>query len=286
MEEQSVENAQIRELAWSAHSDVGRFRSSNEDAFIALKVNGEGVYRLGKWGHDSNEQGDFVFAVSDGMGGANAGDFASRIVVDQIALLFPKVFKTYAAGMAVYFQDVLSELLSNIHGDIARLGASYSELDGMGATLSLCWVHANRVYWAHVGDSRIYHYRGDEGSQISQLTKDDTHIAWLLEKGEISAYEARNHPQKNLLQQVMGGKTQNLTPQFGEFLLNAKDRFLICSDGLTNGLFDSAINKALADADSFKIESEGQLAKALVEQSVLEDGKDNTTALCFQVSEA
>lgn len=280
-----MENILRKKIAWSAYSDVGRFRSSNEDAFIALKVNGEGVYRLGKWGEESNQDSDFVFAVSDGMGGANAGDFASRVVVDQIALLFPRVFKSYASGMSVYFQDVLSELLSNIHKDILKLGSAYSELNGMGATLSVCWIHSNRVYWAHVGDSRIYHYGGGEAGGISQLTKDDTHVAWLLEKGEISAYEARNHPQKNLLQQVIGGKTHNLNPQFGEFVLDMKDRFLICSDGLNNGLFDSAIAKYLADIGGFSSDREGRLARELVEQSVLEDGKDNTTALCFQVSE-
>jgi protein phosphatase len=87
------------------------------------------------------------------------------------------------------------------------------------------------------------------------------------------------------LQQVIGGKTQNLNPQFGEFILNKSDRFLICSDGLTNGLFDSAIAKNLAQGDAFSIKREERMAKALVEQSVAEDGKDNTTALCFQVSE-
>lgn len=272
-----------RTIAWTAHSDVGRFRSSNEDAFIALKVTGEGVYRLGKWGHDSNLEGDYVFAVSDGMGGAKAGDFASQIVVEQIALLFPKVFKSYAEGLTIYFQDVLSELLTNIHQAMTELGASYSELNGMGATLSLCWIHFDKVYWAHVGDSRIYHLGATE--TMSQLTKDDTHVAWMLEKGAISPYEARNHPKRNLLQQVIGGKTQNLNPQFGEFILNKSDRFLICSDGLTNGLFDSAIAKNLAQGDAFSIEREERMAKALVEQSVTEDGKDNTTALCFQVSE-
>ncbi|CAI8258517.1 MAG: PP2C-family Ser/Thr phosphatase [Puniceicoccaceae bacterium MED-G32] len=271
-------------LKWSAHTDVGRFRSNNEDSFLALQVNGEGVFRLGKWGEAEIGTSDFVFAVSDGMGGANAGEYASHLVAEQMTQLFPKVFQTQAQGMTVYFQDVLNELVTNVHSSLSDMGECYSELEGMGATLSLCWVRSDRLYFAHVGDSRIYHL--SKTGSFNQLSKDHTHIAWLKEKGEISDYEARNDPRRNILHQVIGGKTQRLNPQFGELVFESKDRLLICSDGLIEGLMDSALKRMLNFSNPiYEVKSEG-VAQAMVDESVREDGKDNTTALCFEVLDA
>ena len=126
---------------------------------------------------------DFVFAVSDGMGGANAGDYAGHLVRTNDPVV-PQGFQTQAQGMTVYFQDVLNELVSNVHEALSKMGEFYSELEGMGATLSLCWVRSDRLYFAHVGDSRIYHL--NEASSFNQLSIDHTHIGWLKEKGEIS----------------------------------------------------------------------------------------------------
>lgn len=271
-------------LKWSGHSDVGRFRSNNEDSFLALQVNGEGVFRLGKWGEAEIGTSDFVFAVSDGMGGANAGEYASHVVVEQMTQLFPKVFQTQAQGMTVYFQDVLSELVSNVHDAISKMGESYSELEGMGATLSLCWVQLDRLYLAHVGDSRIYHL--NEKEFFKQLTVDHTHVGWLKEKGKISDYEARTDPRRNVLHQVIGGKTQHLSPQFGELVFDSKDRFLICSDGLNEGLMDGALKRMLGyNAPLYSTEGPS-LSANMVDESVREDGRDNTTALCFEVVDA
>jgi protein phosphatase len=132
-----------------------------------------------------------------------------------------------------------------------------------------------------VGDSRIYHL--DQDDSFKQLTVDHTHIGWLKEKGKISDYEARNDPRRNILQQVIGGKTQHLSPQFGELIFDAKDRLLICSDGLNEGLMDSALKRMLKfDTPIYKDES-NVIAQRMVDESVREDGKDNTTALCFEV---
>ena len=76
--------------------------------------------------------------------------------------------------MTVYFQDVLNELVFNVHEALSKMGECYSELEGMGATLSLCWVRSDRLYFAHVGDSRIYHL--NEASRLGQLSIDHTHI--------------------------------------------------------------------------------------------------------------
>ena len=271
-------------LKWSAHTDAGRFRLNNEDSFLALQVNREGVFRLGKWGKVEIEMSDFVFAVSDGMGGANAGEYASSLVAEQMTKLFPKVFQIMAQGICVDFQDILNELVTNVHSSLTHMGKCYSELEGMGATLSLCWVRADRLYFAHVGDSRIYHL--SKTGSFNQLSKDHTHIAWLKEKGEISDYEARNDPRRNILHQVIGGKTQALNPQFGELVLKSKDRVLICSDGLIEGLMDSALKRMLNFQNPiYEVHSKG-VAQRMVDESVREDGKDNTTALCFEVLDA
>jgi protein phosphatase len=275
------ENREKKVLRWSGHTDVGRFRSNNEDSFLALQVNGEGVFRLGKWGEAEMGTSDFVFAVSDGMGGANAGDYASHVVAEQITQLFPKVFQTQAQGMTIYFQDVLNELVFNVHNSISKMGESYSELEGMGATLSLCWVHSDRLYFAHVGDSRIYHL--NETDSFNQLSIDHTHIGWLKQQGKISDYEARNDPRRNILHQVIGGKTQHLSPQFGELIFESKDRLLICSDGLIEGLMDSALKRMLKFNNPIHQDELNSVARTMVDESVREDGRDNTTALCFEV---
>ena len=142
-------------LHWSGVTDIGRFRPNNEDSFLAMKFNGHEVSYLGKTGEDSMEGADYVFAVSDGMGGARSGEFASRVAVDRITKLLPRSFRLNAAGIAGGFTDILLELYSAIHADMLQLGYSYQECAGMGATLSLCWFRPDWMYFAHIGDSRI-----------------------------------------------------------------------------------------------------------------------------------
>lgn len=272
-------SSRAESISWSGLTDVGRFRKENQDAFLALTLDGEGVCRLGKYGDGSLDAKDYIFAVSDGMGGANAGDFASRIAVDQITRLLPAAFRGSAMGMGMGFQDLLGEIFDAIHFELVKLGRSYEELSGMGATLSLCWVRPEWIYFAHIGDSRIYHLPKDGG--IRQVSEDHTHVGWLQRKGELSEIEARNHPGRNGLQQVLGGKNQNLQPHFGAIGHEAGDSFLICSDGLIEGLFNSGLERLIRKPGPY---DKGNPAERLVMESVRTDGKDNTTALVFQLS--
>jgi protein phosphatase len=120
------------EVHWSGLTHVGRIRKNNEDAFLALAVDGREVRFLGKTGQAPLDGSDFVFAVSDGMGGAKSGEFASRIAVDRITRLFPRAFRLGATGMGTGFADVLTELITSIHNDLIKLSYSYEECAGMG----------------------------------------------------------------------------------------------------------------------------------------------------------
>jgi len=266
-------------IQWSGLTDVGRFRKSNEDAFLALALNGEGVRRLGKYGEAELNESDYIFAVSDGMGGANAGEFASQITVEKITQLLPQSFSAAASGIAVGYQDLLGVLFDQIHRELTKMGQAYEELSGMGATLSLCWVRPGRVYFAHVGDSRIYHLPSAGG--IQQLSHDHTHVGWQQRQGELGETEARNHPGRNGLQQVLGGKNQKLRPQFGAVGFGAGDSFLICSDGLVEGLWDSGMQRLIRNPVK---DAPTEVAERLVSEAVQTDGKDNTTALVFEMT--
>src|SRR3954468_11123188 len=94
-------------LKWFGWTDVGKVRKNNEDSFLGLQFDAREVHHLGKIGEASLGQTDFVFAVSDGMGGAKAGEFASRVTVDKITRLLPRSFKQSAAGLSAGFEDVL-----------------------------------------------------------------------------------------------------------------------------------------------------------------------------------
>lgn len=267
-----------KHVTWFGETDAGRFRKNNEDSFLALALESDGVKRLGKHGTAKLKTRDFVFAVSDGMGGANAGDFASRIAVDKITRLLPKSFRSAAVGIQIGFQDLLEQLFHEIHAELLQMGRSYEELHGMGATLSLCWVRPGWIYFGHVGDSRIY-YLPKEG-RIAQISHDHTHVGWLYRNRQLTEHQARNHSGRNALQQVLGGKNQNLQPQFGAVNHVPGDRFLICSDGLVEGLFNSGMERIIRNADIAVGEDPAQ---KLVREAVQTDGKDNTTAVVFVV---
>lgn len=265
------------DLRWSGLTDTGRVRPNNEDTFLALKFDGHDVNYLGKDGQASLAGADFVFAVSDGMGGAHSGEFASKITIDRITRLLPRSFRLSAAGMASGFSDVFLELFSAIHTDLLNLGRSYAECAGMGATLSLCWFRPDWMYFGHVGDSRIYFLPREGG--LTQVTHDHTHVGWLRRKGELNEREARTHPRRNALQQALGAGNQFVEPHVGAVAHRPGDRFLICSDGLVEGLWDRRIEEIIRSTRTGGTSA----AKVLVDESVQNSGRDNTTALIIEI---
>jgi PPM family protein phosphatase len=238
------------------------------------------VHHLGRIGESSNAQCDFAFAVSDGMGGAKAGEFASRIAADKITKLMPRAFENRAMGMNAGFSDVLTELFVEAHQAMAYLGSCYEECHGMEATLSLCWFTPGWMYFGHIGDSRIYFLAADS-NELKQLSHDDTHVGWLLRNGKINEREARTHPRRNVLQKALGGSNQFVEPQVGAVAYNPGDLFLLCTDGLTEGLYNHQLVDLLREPEANELKA--STAHRLVDMAVQNDGRDNTTALVIRV---
>ncbi len=267
-------------LKWFGWTDRGKVRKNNEDSFLGLRFDAREVQRLGKIGASSLTQADYAFAVSDGMGGALAGEYASNIAVEKITTLLPRSFGQRAAGLSAGFEDVLTELFSQVHRALAYLGRSYEECHGMETTLSLCWFTPGWMYFGHIGDSRIYYLSKREGS-IRQLSHDDTHVGWLFRNGRINEREARSHPRRNVLQKALGGSNQFVEPQVGAVGYEPGDIFLLCSDGLSEGLYNHHLVELLRPATPHG-DTENP-AQRLVLEAVKNDGRDNTTAVVVEV---
>ena len=264
-------------LQWFGWTEVGKVRPHNEDSFVGLRFDAREVQRLGKFGDGSVQHHDFAFAVCDGMGGAKAGEYASKIAVEKITTLLPRSFQQKASGLESGFSDVLTELFTQIHKALSYLGQSYDECHGMETTMSLGWFTPGWMYFGHVGDSRIYYYCARDGS-LKQLTHDDTYVGWMYRNGQINEREARTHPRRNVLQKTLGGSSQFVDPQVGAVGCEPGDRFLLCSDGLTDGLYDHHLLDVLRAAPGTD-----NPAQRLVLDSVAASGKDNTTAMVIQV---
>jgi protein phosphatase len=264
-------------VRWSGLTHVGRFRANNEDTFLALNFDGKEVHYLGKTGEASLAGTDFVFAVSDGMGGAKSGEFASRITVDRVTRLLPRGFRLSAAGITSGFQDILTQLFEEIHSDLLRLGFSYEECAGMGCTLSLCWLAPEWVYFGHIGDSRVYFLPREGG--LTQLSHDHTYVGKLRRSGAINERQARTDPRRTALQQALGAGNQFIEPQVGAVGHRPGDRFVICSDGIVDGLWDREIDEIVRNAAAKPAAS---IAQQLVETAVQNSGRDNTTAIVVE----
>ena len=275
-------------LRWSGLSDRGKVRENNEDSFLGLQFDAHEALLLGKTGEASLEKADLAFAVSDGMGGAMAGEFASRITVEKITRLMPPAFKQSAAGLDAGCTDVLAELFAQVHRALTFLGESYEECGGMGATLSLCWFTPGRMFFGHVGDSRIYFLPAAAGALsgvgrggIKQITEDDTYVGWLFRNGKLNEREARNHPRKNVLQKALGAGHQFADPQIGAVTYETGDTFVLCTDGVMDGLFDSRIADIIHTPES--ADAALDPAQRIVKTAVQNSGRDNTTAVVVEV---
>ena len=264
-------------ISWSGMTHRGKVRPNNEDAFLALTFDARELRYLGKTGDSTLENADFVFAVSDGMGGAKSGEFASKIATEKIMRLLPKSFGMAARGMAAGFGDVLTELFNQVHRDLLSLGESYTECEGMGATLTLAWFTPGWVYFGHIGDSRLYYLPAEGG--MKQVSADDSYVGWLRRNGKINEREHRTHPRKNVLSKALGAGHQFADPQVGSVGCNAGDRFLLCTDGVIDGLWDQSLERLIREPGSPL--PPGQL---IVESAVEASGRDNSTALVVTVS--
>lgn len=267
-------------LHWSALTHRGKIRTNNEDTFLALNFDGHEVRYLGKTGEATLEGGDFVFAVSDGMGGARSGEFASRIAIDKITKLLPRAYRMSAAGMNAGFTDVVQELFVAIHEELLQLGRSYAECSGMGATLTLAWLTPEWLYFGHIGDSRLYYLPREGG--LRQLSHDHSYVGWLRREGKINEREARDHPGKNALQQALGAGHQFIDPQVGALAHRIGDRFLLCSDGIVDGLWDHALEDLIRSPGPARVHQPA--AFRLVEESLDNSGRDNLTALVLELA--
>lgn len=268
-------------LKWFGWTDIGKVRKNNEDAFMGLQFDAREIHCLGRIGDASLHDKDYVFAVSDGMGGARAGEYASRIAVDKIMTMMPGAFRHSALGLEAGFCDLLGEIFGEIHFALAYLGSCYEECHGMETTLSLCWFTPSWLYFGHIGDSRLYYLPASTGA-IKQLTHDDTHVGWLLRNGKLNEREFREHPRRNLLQKALGGNNQFVDPQVGAVAYERGDVFLLCTDGLIDGLYDSQIAELLAPS-TFKTRNANP-AQRLVHASLEIGGRDNVTTFVIQVT--
>jgi serine/threonine protein phosphatase PrpC len=210
-------------------SDVGCLRENNEDRFAY-------------WEPTTDEQFQHkgrLAIVADGMGGHEGGQEASRIAVDTVQ----EVYSQSPDG------DPRSLLLSGFqaaHQRILLYAAEHPGLQGMGTTCTAVAVVGHDLYYAHVGDSRLYMMR--EG-RIYRLSRDHSYVGRLLEQGVIDSDEAATHPQRNILLMALGAGPE-ISPESPEqpISLESKDVLLLCSDGLWSVVSDEEIQQAAASS--------------------------------------
>jgi PPM family protein phosphatase len=231
-------------LRYAARSDRGLVRTNNEDSVYA---------------------GARLLALADGMGGHAAGEVASQLVIAALAHLDDDE----PGG------DLLAKLDDAVRAGNAAIAAhveSDPELDGMGTTLTAILFAGNKLGLVHIGDSRGYLLRDGD---LAQITKDDTFVQTLVDEGRITAEEAHSHPQRSLIMRALTGHEVEPTLIMREARVG--DRYLLCSDGLSDPVSQETILEALQIPDA------AESADRLIELALRGGGPDNVTVVVADV---
>lgn len=244
------------EVAAASHS--GRVRSSNEDAFGYCSEAG-------------------LFVVCDGMGGAAAGEVASRVTVDTMLNRFcgPGSRFTLSADMGSTLQPLLQEAVASANQQVFTKAERDASLHGMGTTLVALLAGSGRAWIAHVGDSRCYRYR--EG-RLEQWTQDHSLVDEQVRLGQLTREEAERSPLRNVITRAVGSQ-RSVTAEVDEVEVKPGDLFLLCSDGLTREVPDQQIASVLADNDDLD-----QACQRLIDAANDAGGRDNVTCMLVRAS--
>jgi serine/threonine protein phosphatase PrpC len=239
----------LRVADHAARTDTGRARSANEDSY---------------WVHSP------LFVLADGMGGAQAGEVASQTAVG--------VFSDQGGlpdGPGTY-EERLAALVAQANGRVYSQAQSEDQFAGMGTTLTVAYVGEDDLAIAHVGDSRFYVLRDGE---LEQLTDDHSLVGELVRRGQISAEEAEDHPQRSIITRALGIEGEVTVDHFS-WPVRDGDVFLLCSDGLTGMVSDAGVAEILAGAPSLAV-----AAQRLVAAANEAGGRDNITVVLFRVED-
>ena len=233
-------------------TDVGQKRKMNQDYVFVSK---DPVGNLPN-----------LFVVADGMGGHNAGDFASsqavQILVDEI--------RKDADFNPI---KVLRHAIETANMEILERAQQDEALKGMGTTMVVATIVGHYAYVANVGDSRLYLIQG----QIRQVTRDHSLVQEMVRMGELKPEEARNHPDKNIITRALGAE-RTVDIDFFDLKMEPDSTILMCSDGLSNMVEDSKIEEIILD----KTEELPRKGEELLEEANRNGGKDNIAVILVE----
>jgi PPM family protein phosphatase len=259
-------------------TDVGNHRQTNEDAWWAGQLGGSFalVEKLGETVTFRCAAGPVVAIVSDGVGGANAGEVASQMAVTCI----PIFLASRRVALATAAEDAVRAALQDADAAI-KTKAAQPGMGGMCATVTLlCLVDPHSAWWGQAGDSRIYRCRH---GRLEQITRDHSPVGRMRQEGWITEEEARRHPQRNQIDQSLGDPLNPFHPDVASLEMQPWDVYLLCSDGLSDGLWEREIEQALA---RIRAATDVQpVAEHLVAAAMRTSGRDNITVVVLLVEE-
>jgi protein phosphatase len=280
---QPLRLADMVQVDFGALTHVGKVRTNNEDHYLVSRLGrsleplmtnvpaDELPRRLAEYG--------YAMLVADGMGGAAAGEVASRMAISVLVNLVADTAKWGRRIDEAEAQALMERLIgyySKIHSALAQQAEADTSLHGMGTTLTVAYSFCSDLFIAHVGDSRAYLFRQ---GRLHQLTRDQTLAQELADRGEIPPEAVARHRFKHILTNVLGGRSGRLETQILQFRLADLDRLLLCSDGLTDMVDDASIAEVLSRTGDSK-----EACRELVDLALAAGGRDNITVLLARYS--
>ncbi len=208
-----------------------------------------------------------LFVVADGMGGHNAGDFASHYGVSVMV-------ETIKKDSNFNPVKIIRNGISAANAEVWKAAHDDSSMAGMGTTMVAASVVGEYLYVANVGDSRLYLV---EAEKLKQISQDHSLIAEMVRLGELAPEEAAHHPDRNIITRAVGTE-EHVEIDFFDLKLEAGQSFLMCSDGLSNMVDNEEIFRTIKEAE----ESGGDPSQKLIEKANENGGKDNIAAVVVQ----
>ncbi len=275
--------ASMVQVEFGALTHVGYVRPNNEDHYLVARL-GRSLEPL-----MTNVPADVLPAhvaefgygvlVADGMGGAVAGEVASRMAISLLVNLVADAAKwgrRIDETEADALMERLAEYYSQIHSSLTHRAEIEPELSGMGTTLTVAYSFCSDLFVAHVGDSRAYLFR--EG-RLHRLTHDQTVAQRLVDQGVLPPEALATHRYRHILTDALGGSSPHLNKELQHYRLADHDRLLVCSDGLSDMLSDDSIAEVLQHGDA-----PNEACRELVDRALAAGGKDNITVVVGKYS--